>query len=231
MSPYISYTDRMHVTVPEGEVDGLRVSRFEVKDLDDYTEADEGRTDLLSPMENARMIRDGRGCEPGWYTKLCDHNEPDEHGHPLLWMSDTTAERLDHAVAVAYIQMGRAERVLINGLGLGMVLQAALSYDRVQHVDVVEADERVIKLVGPHYTKDHRVNIIHADAYEQTTAWPRGTRWDAAWSDIWPSISSENLDGMDRLHAFYRRRSGWHGMWCRKECLALRRELRMFGLI
>jgi hypothetical protein len=228
---YISYTDRMRVTVPEGELDGLKVGRFEVKDLETWDEeTDKKRTDVLSPQEYYRLLRDGRAPKLGWYTRLVDYKNRDEDGRPVTWMSDTTAERDDHKKAVAYIHMGKAERVLVNGLGLGMVLQAALSYDHVKHVDVVESDERVIKLIGPHYTKDPRVHIIHADAYEQATQWKRGTRWDVIWSDIWPSISSDNLDGMDRLHGYYRRRSDWHGMWCRRECLALRRELRAYGL-
>lgn len=215
---YISYTDRMEVTVPEGEVDGLKVMKFEVTGEE---------------LWNLRQaLRYGRGCDPGTYTKLVDFKEEnlDLGLHPVLWMSDTTAEREDHKEPVAYIELTKAKRVLINGLGLGMVLQAALSYDHVEHVDVVEADERVIKLIGPHYLKDPRVNIIHADAYEQARAWPRGSKWDIAWSDIWPEISADNLDGMDELHKFYRRRCYWHGMWARKWCLKLRRELMAYGV-
>lgn len=230
---YRTYTERMQVTVPEGSYDGLVVKRFEVKDLGDWDEeVDAKRDDVISPQEYVRMICDGRECKPGWYTRLADENERDSDGRALLWMSDTTAERKDHAVAVAQIHLSKAERVLINGLGLGMVLQAALTYDHVKHVDVVERDERVVKLIGPHYQTDPRVNIIHEDAYEQMHRWSNGPRlrWDVAWSDIWPSIDSDNLPGMDRLHGYYRKRSRWHGMWGRKECLALRRELRAYGV-
>lgn len=217
---YVSYTDRMQVTVPEGEVDGLRVERFEVTG---------------NELWNLRAaLREDRGCVPGTYTRLIDYKEEnlDAGLHPVLWMSDTTAERDDHKEPVAHIQMSKAGTVLINGLGLGMVLQAALTYDHVQHVDVVEKDERVIKLVGPHYTKDPRVNIIHADAYEQVKAWPKEARWDVAWSDIWPELSADNIPSMDVLHKFYYRRTRhYHGCWGRKICLKLRRELRDYGLL
>lgn len=216
---HISYTDRMQVTVPEGEVDGLRVERFEVKG---------------NELWNLRAeLRGGRGCIPGVYTRLLDFNDMQSDGRPQLWMSDTTAERDDHKAPVAHIQLHKSQRVLINGLGLGMVLQAALSYDHVTHVDVVESDERVIKLVGPHYTKDSRVNIIHADAYEQMEGWKGGgpkMRWQTAWSDIWPELSADNIEGMDRLHKYYRKRCGWHGMWGRKICMRLRRELRAYDI-
>jgi hypothetical protein len=231
MTP-VNFHERMTVTVPEGEVDGLRVERFEIKAIDDWTDADEGRTDVVAPLEVLRMERDGRGSAPGWYTRLVDANEPDVHGHSLVWMSDTDAEKADHMEAVRAIEVYEAKRVLINGLGLGMVVNAALSFDHVERVDVVEADERVIKLVGPHYLKDPRVNIIHADAYEQMGAWHNGLpiRWDVAWSDIWPTMSADNILGMDQLHTYYRRRTQWHGMWGRKECLKQRRELRALGI-
>lgn len=222
---YRSLTSRMAVTVPEGEVDGLKVIRREVVTIDDWTSEHDKRTDVVPVLEYARMLRDDRAPLPGWYTLLVDYKNLD-CGQPVTWMSDTTAERDDHKDPVAHIEFNKSKRVLINGLGLGMVLQAALSYDHVEHVDVVEYDERVIKLVGPHYLTDPRVNIIHADAYEQTKLWPKGAHWDTGWSDIWPEISADNLDGMDQLHKHYRRRCGYHGMWARQLCLKLRREER-----
>lgn len=213
---YRYYADRMQVTVPVGEYDGLEVEKFEVKGPE---------------LWNLRAALDGRECQPGTYTRLIDRKET-ELGEPVMWMSDTTAERDDHKEPVACIELSKAETVLINGLGLGlgMVLAAALTYDHVKLVDVIESDERVIKLIGPHYTTDPRVNIIHADAYEQTKAWPRGSKWDIAWSDIWPDLNADNIPGMDQLHAYYRRRTQWHGCWGRKTCLGLRAELRRYGL-
>ncbi len=209
--------ERLTVSVPEGEVDGLKVERFEVKAYD---------------LWNLRAAREGRQTRPGMYTRLMDFKEEnlDLGLHPQIWMSDTDAEKGDHTEAVAAMALAKAERVLVNGLGLGMVVAAALTFDHVQHVDVVEADERVIKLVGPHYEKDPRVNIIHSDAFQQLPRWPRGTRWDVRWSDIWPELTSDNIPQMDTLHGFYQRRTHWHGCWGRKICLRLRRELRTYGL-
>lgn len=202
----ISMHDRMTVTVPEGELDGLKVEHFEVKphDLDNLREA----------------LRTGRQTSPGWYTRLVDTTTR------TMWMSDTSAEKWDHIPAVNAIGHGKAERILIQGLGLGMVLAAALSFDHVTHIDVIEYDERVIKLVGPHYTGDPRVNIIHADAWDQMKAWPRGTRWNVVWSDIWPDITTDNIPEMDRMHTFYSRRSDWHRSWSRDTLAVLRRRER-----
>jgi hypothetical protein len=183
------------VTVPEGELEGLRVSRFSV-----------GSDDLHAFIFNLKA--GSRAITPGDYTRMTSGQ--------TFWMSDTPAEWRDHRRAVHQIFNPATRRVLINGLGIGMVLKAALACDHVEHVDVVELDERVIRLVGPHYTKDSRVTIHHADAVKMT--WDRDTRWDVIWNDIWPLITSENLPDMARLHKRYARRSPWIGSWCREEC-------------
>ncbi|MFD4858356.1 polyamine aminopropyltransferase [Streptomyces atratus] len=204
---------RMKVEVPIGEVRGMKIAQFEVKDPDDWTDADKGRKDVISPLEYVRMQLDGRAPEPGWYTRLSEGD--------TVWMSDTTAERWDHAEPVQTIGSVKAERVIINGLGLGMVLAAALTYDHVKHVDVVEADDRVIDLVGPHYLKDPRVRIHHGDAVEQMKKWGPDERWDVGWTDIWPDITPDNLPQMKEFADFYGARCGFHGNW--SEDLAKRR--------
>ena len=124
---------RPYVTVPEGELDGVRVKRFTVE-----------RGDLTNMMAGLN----GRSTRPGRYTMLT------RDGH--LWMSDTDAEWRDHWPAVMRFQWPSTRRVLINGLGLGLVVAAALAEEHVEHVDVVELDPRVVELVGPHYASDPR---------------------------------------------------------------------------
>lgn len=182
--------DRMTVTVPEGELEGLSVQRF---------------TFDPQSIAGVRARMSGRSIPAGTYTRLVTRD--------TFWMSDTPAEKRDHAEAVFQISNLGARRVLINGLGLGMVLAAALSFDHVEHVDVVERDARVIKLVGPHYTTDPRVNIVHGDAYEVARGWPAGTRWDVGWSDIWPELNPDDLADHARLSRSYGRRCTWHGCW------------------
>jgi len=181
----------MRVDVPEIDEDGVRVSRFEI-----------GRYDIQNLRET---IKNGRGCHPGTYTKLTVDGR--------LWMSDTTAEQRDHMEAVHVMILHGARRVLINGLGLGMVVAAALAVPTVEHVDVVERDPRVARLIGAHYVRSGRVTVHVADAYEKAKRWPRGTRWDVGWSDIWPDISEDNLPGMATLNRSYGRRCVWHGCW------------------
>jgi hypothetical protein len=129
-----------------------------------------------------------------------------------LWMSDTDAEIRDHLSAMWRIDRKETRRVLINGLGLGVVLKRAIEAPHVEHVDVVEIDDRVIELVGPHYACD-KLTIHHADAYEQARKWKPGTRWCVAWHDIWRDLCEDNLPEMARLHRSYGRRVDWQDSW------------------
>lgn len=156
----------------------------------------------------------GRGTTPGEYTVLYRGEE--------LWMSDTEPEWRDHTEA--YYQMRRrGGRVLINGLGLGMIVKAALELDNVEHIDIVEIDADVIALVGPHYD-DPRVTIHHGDAYTMT--WPVGTRWSVAWHDIWVDMSEDNLPEMTKLHRSYGRRVDWQDSWGKTLILDRRRRMK-----
>lgn len=186
------------VTIPEGKLDGVRVERFTLSEADILATA---------------WRLGARAATPGTYTKLVMDG--------ALWMSDTPAEFRDHSNAVYMIKRPETRRVLINGLGIGMVVKAAVDAPHVEHIDVVELDKRVVDLIGPHYEADPRVTIHHADAY--TIDWPKGTRWDVVWNDIWLDLCTDNLDLMAKLHRKYGRRAGWQGSWG-KELLRRQRD-------
>lgn len=132
-----------------------------------------------------------------------------------VWMSDSRAEIREHMPIldrlVTLDAKGIRPRVLVHGLGLGMVVQAAVVLG-AEHVDVVEINSDVSDLVGPNFDPDI-VTIWNADAFEMK--WPNGheTRWHLAWHDIWPSISDENIPGMRRLMKRYKPMVGWQGCW------------------
>jgi len=195
----VNLYDAMTVDLPECEQDGLKIERFTIED---------------NSIANFKL--GARATRPGTYTGLMLNGR--------LWMSDTDAEKRDHMAVLHAIRGWEAKRVLINGLGLGMVLKAALTFPHVEHVDVVEIDERVVNLVGPHYAKDPRVHIHHADAYKQMTQWPVGTRWDVGWSDIWPDLCTDNLESMAKLRRSYGRRTNWHDCWSRDTLMVLQRR-------
>lgn len=141
----------------------------------------------------------------------------------VVWMSDTRAEIMEHTPLINKLWYTESlrPRVLINGLGIGMAVKAALLHG-ASHVDVVEIDEDIIKMVGPKFADDPRVTIHHDDA--MTIAWGKNVKWSLAWHDIWPYISAKNIPEMDALHKKYRRRVNWQASWQRKGCLDLRRK-------
>lgn len=160
-----------------------------------------------------------RSTRPGTYGRLCIDGK--------LWMSDTDAERRDHYEAVFAADRYRGGRGLINGLGLGCVLGAWL--DVLGHVDVVEIDARVIKHVGGWFQDKYgdAVTVHEGDAYE--IKWPKGTRWNVAWHDIWPTLCTDDLAEMGKLHRRYGQRVDWQGSWGRETLQRMRRQERRYG--
>lgn len=176
----MTYIDDLipQVNIPEGVSGPWEVRRVEVK------------PSIASFRE--------RFFKPGIYTHLY-------RGRSLV-MSDTPAERYDHA---GFVRNATGD-VLISGLGLGMCLGAVLLKPQVTSVTVVEISEDVIRLVAPSYS-DPRVTIVHAD----TRDWrpPRGARFGAVWHDIWDDICTDNRAEMATLNRRYARIAKWKGCW------------------
>lgn len=189
------------VDIPEGTAGDWTVERFTIH-------ADS--PGLLS------FALKGRRLPPGQYTRLI-------HKRRGCVMSDTPAEKADH---YEFVKQAKG-KVLINGLGIGMSLNAILKNpdpaSLVSKVTVIEVDRDVIDLVAPHYLNDPRVEIVHSSAFDYLP--PKGDRYDAVWHDIWDSICSDNLSEMATLHRKYGRRTSWQGSWCKAECLASRTKM------
>ncbi len=189
------------VSVPAGRKGKWYIEKFEVKN------------DVERAIFNIHAM--GRSVPVGTYTRLMRDGSWD---NPI--MSDTPAEIYDRASAIYKIQRFGG-RILLNGLGLGCILRAALSFPNVERVDVVELEQDVIDLVAPTYP-DSRVHIYHADAH--TIVWDKVDTWSVAWHDIWANICTDNLQGMAQLHRKYGRRVKWQGSWSKRECLYQRRR-------
>jgi hypothetical protein len=201
----MGYLDKYKVDVPEGTKGPWTVERFTVTEQDT----------LVFNMR-ATFKPGGRTIRPGTYTRLMRAGSWD---NPI--MSDTPAEIRDH---LRFIGWARGD-VLITGLGLGVVLQAVLNKPDVRRVTVIEIDQDVIDLVAPHYAArfPDRFEVIHGDAL--TLKIRPGRKWDCAWHDIWPSVCSDNLPTMKRLHRrFGRRVCDFQGSWCREMCEQQRRR-------
>lgn len=114
-------------------------------------------------------------------------------------------------------------RVIINGLGMGMILEAILSKPDVTYVRVIEISQTLIDLVGPHFADDPRVEIICADAL--TYKPEPGETFDYAWHDIWDCIDEDNLPQMATLGRKYSKRiCSNQGVWSRDRIRAMNRS-------
>ncbi len=186
--------------IPEGQSGDWKIQRFIV-------------TEQAASLERLRAIfssNRGRGVPEGTYTKLTRNGQ--------VIMSDTPDEIRDHRFFV-YRAKGK---ILVNGLGLGIVVELLLDKDEVDHITVIEISRDVIVLVGK-YLKDvygDRLTIIEADAL--TWKPPKGVKYNSVWHDIWDNICSDNLEEMKTLHRRYGRRADWQGSWCRDRCEYLR---------
>lgn len=196
------------VDVPEGTSGDWQVTHFEV-------------TETNANLHNLRESLHGssRFIKPGTYTRLI------HHGHVVV--SDTPAEIQDFSKPIRIAkQSHRSEsrHVLINGLGLGVVLQAILDDPTIEHTTVIEKSADVIQLIATHWQNRYgnRLTIIHADAFAYKP--PKGRRYCVVWHDIWDNITSDNLPEMHKLHRKYGRRCDWQGSWCRWECEQTRKR-------
>lgn len=181
---------------------------------------------------------------PGWYTSL-------QHRDRGLVMSDIPAEVAGALPFLDFAEAVPGARVLVAGLGLGIVPARLLRFGDVARVDVVEIDPDVIRLVAGDAQEDGAPNDWAADPrlhvwHEDALAWkvPFDGRcvlhegwcgvppsWDAAWFDIWDLVSAKNLPSMKRLHRRYARRvtNGRMWSWERPECEAMLRRGQVIG--
>ncbi|ENF9375328.1 TPA: hypothetical protein ACWXE1_004793 [Klebsiella pneumoniae] len=142
---------------------------------------------------------------PGKYRRLSNNGEVVMSNTPME--INTCMEFIERATG----------RVLINGLGLGMVLHVILQKKEVTHVTVIEKEQDVINLVAPALIDDKRVDIICADA--MTYQPPAGVTYDVCWHDIWTYFSAENLQEMENLERKYLFLCKWQASWGMQECL------------
>jgi len=185
-------------TVPCGQRGEWTLEEF------DISESEAKLNNMRCEWNRQRMFM----VNPGRYKRLL-------HRRRGAVMSNTSMEINSNRQALREA----TGHVLINGLGMGMLLEAILQKPEVLSVRVVETDADVIALVGPHFASDPRVTIVQADAFDYKLA--RGERYDFVWHDIWDDITADNLEPMKRLVRKYARRATKQGVWSRDILRAL----------
>jgi len=135
-------------------------------------------------------------------------------------MTDTRMERRSNSEFCFHAR----GRVLVAGLGLGMILHHPLEDPAVTDLTVVEKSQDVIDLISP-TLQSPKLNILNADIF--TWRPTQGAQFDTIYFDIWPNISDESLDEIRKLHRAFRpflAPDGWMESWMRKELLSRRRQ-------
>jgi hypothetical protein len=158
----------------------------------------------------------GRDIKAGTYKRLY-------RGGKGNWgttiMSDTPAEKRDH---IGFIREAEGD-ILVNGLGLGWVIEGLFLKSEVRHVTVIEISKDVIKLTGK-YLQDKfgdRLTIINKDALEYKLK--KNEKYDFVWHDIWDDICADNWETMTQLHKKYARKCKFQDSWVRDRVKYLRR--------
>lgn len=130
------------------------------------------------------------------------------HLNPGGWevvMEDSAIELRKHLP----IFRRAAGRVLVTGLGLGCVVRGLLSKSSVTHIDVVEIDRDIIRVVGAEFKDDHRVTMHHGCAL----AIELPGQWDYGWHDLWTD-EDEHLQKLHaRLFVKFATQCRWQGAW------------------
>lgn len=154
-----------------------------------------GKTLPLDPSNDAIFVRD---CE------LTILREGDKNGTDTesVWMSDTPME---YYMAWSLVSRAVGPRVLVVGLGLGLLTHLLALRRDITEIIIVENSSDVIQMVMPYLPNSHaplskqysdlRVSTILGDAFDMRHAfrnWDKIPRVDTAIGDIWKDRKPES---------------------------------------
>jgi hypothetical protein len=139
-------------------------------------------------------------------TMLCRYTTATMHKeHGEVVMEDSLRELRRHLP----IWLHARGRILVTGLGLGCVVRGLLASPDVEHITVIEIDERIIRVVGKEFERNDRVRMIHGDALTVKLE----DKFDFAWHDIWTE-GNEHLQVLHvRLIKRFHPRCQMQGAW------------------
>lgn len=138
--------------------------------------------------ENDFYARVRAGIPVGEYIKLTNDGE--------CVMSDTPMEKRTNMNFVANAH----GKVLIGGLGIGLILLAIQDNEEVEKITVVEKNKEVIELVGNQLPLNNKVEIVNADIFDYVPT----EKYNTIYFDIWNYTNSDVFYGeMQPLMAQY----------------------------
>lgn len=152
-----------------------------------------GRVELITKekteaitLNDMRIMRDGLPPVPiGKWTRLLIDGD--------LWMSNTPMETVSN---YGFCRKAHG-KVLIGGLGMGLMLSELLPKKKVDSITVIEIDEDVVETIAPLFADD-KLKIVEADIFDWKPN--KGEKFDCIFFDIWQEINVDNLQEINRLH-------------------------------
>ena len=117
-------------------------------------------------------------------------------GNGVCWMSDQQKDIEDNQLDFLSQAKGK---VLINGLGIGMVAAQLAQRNDITSIDIYEKSQDVINLIAPYLTNTFpKVKVYLRDALISP---PSGKKWDCAWHDIWlPPPTQLQIDEIKKVY-------------------------------
>lgn len=98
-------------------------------------------------------------------------------------MSDTEMEKRTNS---AFVRNAHG-KVLIGGLGIGLILLAVQDKDEVKNITVIEKSREVIDLVANQLPLNDKVEIVNADVFEYSPT----EKYNTIYMDIWDYINQD----------------------------------------
>lgn len=100
-----------------------------------------------------------------------------------VWMSDPPVE---YFKAWELVVRSKGEKVLVGGLGLGLIVHLLAKRRDIEEIWVVEKSWEVIKMVKPFLPKEPIIKIIHGDFLEEARNYC-DVEFSTIIADIWKS--------------------------------------------
>ena len=119
-----------------------------------------------------------------------------------IMMSDTPMERNTNR---NFLQKANGD-VVIFGLGLGLIVFPLLDDENVKSITIVELYQDLIDIVQPKIEakdKQNKVRIVQGDCF--TYEFPKETKFDTIYFDIWINICGDNYDEQKKLERKFRK--------------------------
>lgn len=133
-------------------------------------------------------------------------------------MSDTGMEKRTNS---AFCRKAHG-KVLIGGLGIGLILLAVQDKEDVEHIIVIEKNQEVIDLVADQLPLNDKVEIVNGDVFDYVPQ----DKYNTIYMDIWNFINSDVYEKqMKPLMSRYRKylvkktedAERYIDCWCRNE--------------